>query len=123
MDRARQAPALNAGLRPPRPRASRQRLSRTQLGVGLRAGGTGEARRRRAGALEATGCGRRRGGAVAARRWGRVGRSPCRASDAAADQHAAEEDHDRDDGRRHEQEHELLAAQLNLVEAVVGGVV
>ena len=36
-------------------------------------------------------------------------------ADAAPDQHAAQEDHDRHDGRRHEQEDELLPAQLNLV--------
>ncbi len=63
-------------------------------------------------------------------RWGRGGRRgrfPCGvdglAPDAAADEHAAQEDHDRHDGGRHEEEHELLAAQLNLVKPVVGAFV
>ena len=40
---------------------------------------------------------------------------------AAADEHAAEEDDHRHDRRGHEQEHQLLTIQLDLVEAVVLG--
>ena len=44
------------------------------------------------------------------------------ALDAAADEHAAQENHDRHDRRGHEQEHQLLAVQLDFVKGVVLGV-
>ncbi len=45
------------------------------------------------------------------------------AANASSDQHAAQEDDHGDNGRRHEEKHELLAAQLNLVKPVVWRVV
>jgi hypothetical protein len=42
---------------------------------------------------------------------------------AATDENAAEKDDHRDDGRRHEEEDQLLPAQLNLVKTVVSSVV
>ena len=47
---------------------------------------------------------------------GRTVRSPL---DAAANEHAAEEDDHGHDRGRHEQEHQLFTVQLDLVEAVV----
>jgi hypothetical protein len=41
----------------------------------------------------------------------------------APDEDPDQEDHHRDDHRRHEQKNELLAAEVNLVEAVVHDVV
>ena len=62
----------------------------------------------------------RRRRCIASRRK-RVLRAAALGADAAADEHPAKEDHDRHDGRRHEQEDQLLSVQLNFVERVVLG--
>lgn len=49
------------------------------------------------------------------RRFGRAALS----AHAAADEYPAEEDHDRHNGRGHEQEDQLFAVELDFVEAVV----
>ena len=63
------------------------------------------------------------------RDWGRIGQQRFRArdvcgdaalgADAAPDKHPAQENHDGDDRRGHEQKDQLLSVQLNLVKAVV----
>jgi hypothetical protein len=50
---------------------------------------------------------------------GSINRGARAGRDAAADHDAAEEDHDRHHGGRHEQEHELLSVQLDLVKSVI----
>ena len=92
--------------------AGRQALGVGQLFVrrGRRAGRSrrGHGRRRRGRGLSDRGCG------------GRFRRRALGAH-AAANQHAAQEDHDRHHGDGHEQKDQLLAVELYLVESVVGG--